>query len=150
MSATHLCVSWQRISPSPRCENGRTHESIAFSISDDAVPTSDTTTPASLPPSAWPDSCVHLLRSPPGATTCASITFAGMIVLGLGGRGKLSDVPDGGGVKTESGRRGSELGPLRRAPTPGEGGTMFPALISAAATSSRGRLAASRRSARAM
>ena len=44
-------------------------------------------------------------------------------MLGLGGRGKLSDVPEGGGVKTDIGSRGSDLGPLRRAPTPGDGGT---------------------------
>ncbi len=40
------------------------------------------------------------------------------MLLGLAGKGNLSDVPLFGGVKAESGSRGK--GPLRRAPTPGD------------------------------
>lgn len=85
-----------------------------------SVPCSDTTTPSILSPNVSAD---HSPRSPPGATTCASTIFCGCIALGLGGRGKLSPVPVLGGVNTESGSLGRDFGPLRRAPTPGEGGT---------------------------
>lgn len=34
----------------------------------------------------------------------------------------MSDVPEFGGVKADSGSLGRFLGPLRRRPTPGEGG----------------------------
>lgn len=40
-------------------------------------------------------------------------------MLGLGGKGNLSDVPELGGLKAESGSRGRVLGPLRRLPTCG-------------------------------
>jgi hypothetical protein len=64
------------------------------------------------------------------ATTCASTTMSGWIVLGLGGRGNLSDVPELGGLKAERGRRGSVFGPLRRRPTwGGEGGVGICVLI---------------------
>lgn len=43
------------------------------------------------------------------------------MLLGLGCSGNISDVPLLGGVNADSGRRGRDLGPLRRAPTPGEG-----------------------------
>lgn len=43
-------------------------------------------------------------------------------MLGLAGSGNRSDVPEFGGEKADMGRRGRFLGPLRRVPTPGEGG----------------------------
>jgi hypothetical protein len=43
-------------------------------------------------------------------------------VLELGGMGKDSKVPEFGGLKADIGRRGWGLPPLRRVPTPGEGG----------------------------
>ncbi len=43
------------------------------------------------------------------------------MLLGLGARGNWSEVPVFGGVKAESGSLGNDFGPLRRAPTPGDG-----------------------------
>lgn len=54
----------------------------------------------------------------------ASITDSGWTVLGLGGRGKLSDTPVLGGLNAERGKVGRDLGPFLRAPTPGEGGNL--------------------------
>ena len=58
--------------------------------------------------------------------TLASITESGWTVLGLGGRGKLSDTPVLGGLNAERGKVGRALdfGPFLRAPTPGEGGNL--------------------------
>jgi hypothetical protein len=51
-------------------------------------------------------------------------------VLGLGGKGNRSDVPELGGLKAESGRRGRAFGPLRRRPTwGGDGGVGIWVLI---------------------
>jgi len=51
-------------------------------------------------------------------------------VLGLGGNGNLSDAPELGGLKAESGRRGRVFRPLRRRPTwGGEGGVGICVLI---------------------
>jgi hypothetical protein len=57
-----------------------------------------------------------------GRVTLLSITLFGCVVLGLGGNGNLSDVPELGGLNADRGKRGRALGPLRRTPTPGEGG----------------------------
>jgi hypothetical protein len=43
-------------------------------------------------------------------------------VLGLGGRGKLSEKPVLGALKAERGNVGRDLGPFLRAPTPGDMG----------------------------
>jgi len=43
-------------------------------------------------------------------------------VLGLGGRGKLSEMPLLGALKAERGNVGRDFGPFLRAPTPGEMG----------------------------
>ena len=51
-------------------------------------------------------------------------------MLGLGGEGNRSDVPELGGLKAERGRRGRVFGPLRRRPTwGGEGGLGICVLI---------------------
>ena len=50
-------------------------------------------------------------------------------MLGLGASGNCSEVPVFGGENADAGRRGRLLGPLRRAPTPGEGGTVGSELI---------------------
>lgn len=117
-------AAWQHVSVTSHvARTADTYASIARSSSDGAVPASDTTTPAALLPSAWLVSCAHLLRSPPGATTWASTTAVGCSLFGSGALGKPSDDPDGGGVNTDSGSVGGALGPLRRAPKPGDGGT---------------------------
>lgn len=62
--------------------------------------------------------------------TLASTMLSGWTVVGLWGRGKLSEMPVLGGLKTESGRVGRDFGPLLRAPTPGEmGGVLRVAII---------------------
>lgn len=82
------------------------------------------TAPAILPESASPAEAFHWPRSPSGTMTFASMTFSGCTELGLGCKGNISDVPELGGLKADIGRRGNDLGPLRRAPTPGDiGGT---------------------------
>lgn len=56
--------------------------------------------------------------------TLLSMIEVGYAADGLWGTGNLSELPElGGPAKADKGRRGKELGPLRRAPTPGEGGT---------------------------
>lgn len=50
------------------------------------------------------------------------MTTSGCTVLGLGGKGNLSDVPELGGVNAEAGKVGKWRF-LRRRPNPGEGGT---------------------------
>lgn len=45
-------------------------------------------------------------------------------MLGLGGRGKLSDTPVLGGLKADGGKVGRDFGFFLRAPTPGEMGTL--------------------------
>ena len=86
-------------------------------------PPRDTTTPATLPSSTVAVSCFHLLKSPAGVATCASITFDGWIVLGLAARGNCSEVPVLGGVNADKGSVGRTLWPFLRAPTPGEWGS---------------------------
>lgn len=58
--------------------------------------------------------------------TLASTMRSGWTVVGLWGRGKLSEMPLSGGLKAERGSVGRDFGPLLRAPTPGEmgGGVM--------------------------
>ena len=69
-----------------------------------------------------PASCFHWASWPGVTATLASTIVVGWAVAGLGGSGKESCVPVLGGVKAERGNFGSDLGPLRRWPTPGEGG----------------------------
>jgi hypothetical protein len=54
---------------------------------------------------------------------------SGWTVVGLWGRGKLSEMPVLGGLKTESGRVGRDFGPRLRAPTPGEMGGVLRVVI---------------------
>lgn len=56
------------------------------------------------------------------------MTLVGCVVDGVGGNGNTSEVPEFGGLKAERGRRGNDLGPLRRAPTPGEDGIWISAM----------------------
>lgn len=63
------------------------------------------------------------VRSPEDIATFPSRIFSGWIVLGLGARGNDSDPAVFGPENAESGNLGRSLGPLRRRPTPGEGGT---------------------------
>jgi hypothetical protein len=97
-------------------------------------------------PSAYPSSSSRLVfttteltRPPSGPVVCffhsgiesrtlASITESGWTVLGLRGRGKLSDIPVLGGLNAELGKVGKFFS-LLRAPTPGEGGKVGRAAI---------------------
>jgi len=80
------------------------------------------TTTALTRPSREPAIC--FFHSGIESRTLASITESGWTVLGLGGRGKLSDTPVFGGLNAERGKVGRDLGPFLRAPTPGEGGNL--------------------------
>ena len=111
------------------------HSAIAFSTSSGPMPRSDNTTPPLFPPKTCPVSFFHWVRSPLETTTWASTMWAGCTVLGLGGKGNCSEVPVFGGENAEGGRRGSDFGPLRRIPTPGDWGAE---MISVVAMSSGG------------
>jgi hypothetical protein len=78
------------------------------------------------PPSA-PLVCSFHSRNEP--RTLASTTRSGWTVLGLGGRGKLSEMPVLGALKAERGKVGRDFGPFLRAPTPGDLGVGLVAII---------------------
>jgi len=69
--------------------------------------------------------------------TLASTTRSGWTVLGLGGRGKLSEMPVLGALKAERGKVGRDLGPFLRAPTPGEMGRLAIKVVAGAMLSTR-------------
>ena len=79
-----------------------------------------TTTALTRPPRDEPFVCSF--HSGMEHRTLASTTRSGWTVVGLWGRGKLSEMPVLGGLKAERGRVGRDFGPLLRAPTPGETG----------------------------
>jgi hypothetical protein len=80
------------------------------------------TTTAPARPARAPLVCSFHSRIEP--RTLASTTRSGWTVLGLGGRGKLSEMPVLGALKAERGKVGRDLGPFLRAPTPGEMGRL--------------------------
>lgn len=50
-------------------------------------------------------------------------------MLGLGAKGKASDVPVLGGLNADKGSLGSSLGPRLRIPTPGEAGGVWGKIV---------------------